>query len=297
MKPGSGLNPTRRAPEPPAWRRRPERVTGEGLAAHDGEHADDRRDDRDHRRRSRAPCAPGRWRRSPARRASARAQPASRAGSSRDGRALVLVPGPATTRTRPWTLRRRRGARRARSAPRRARPRPSCRWPPAAGEVDDPVHHRAAAGSSRGRRAGPPRRARSASVCSRSTISWALRRSRLASGSSSRSSRGRLMRAWAIRTRCCSPPESVPDPGVGEALGVDGVEHLVDQRSALPRGQPAGRSGGRRCRARRGRGPAAARPGRGRSSAGRSRPTGCAAEPGAPSTQHRPGARRAAGRG
>ena len=46
--------------------------------------------------------------------------------------------------------------------------------------------------------------------CSRAMISWPLRMSRLARGSSSSSSRGWLIRACAISTRCCSPPDSSP---------------------------------------------------------------------------------------
>ena len=45
---------------------------------------------------------------------------------------------------------------------------------------------------------------------SSATTSCSLRMSRLASGSSSSSSRGRLISAWAISTRCCSPPERLP---------------------------------------------------------------------------------------
>ena len=95
-----------------------------------------------------------------------------------------------------------------------------------------------AARSSRGRTAGRRPRARWRGCAGARTISWALAGSRLASGSSSRRSLGRLMRAWAIRTRCCSPPDRVPDPGVGEALGADGDEHLVDGGPALARREP-----------------------------------------------------------
>ena len=44
----------------------------------------------------------------------------------------------------------------------------------------------------------------------RSTTSAAERMSRFASGSSSSNSFGRQMSAWAIMTRCCSPPERFP---------------------------------------------------------------------------------------
>jgi len=39
-------------------------------------------------------------------------------------------------------------------------------------------------------------------------ISWALPGSRLASGSSRSKSSGLLTSAWAINTRCCSPPDN-----------------------------------------------------------------------------------------
>ena len=62
---------------------------------------------------------------------------------------------------------------------------------------------------------------------SSATTSCALRRSRLASGSSSSSSRGWLISACAIRTRCCSPPESCPTRASAKRARVDGVEHLL----------------------------------------------------------------------
>ena len=49
-----------------------------------------------------------------------------------------------------------------------------------------------------------------ASRASTETIPCSLEMSRLASGSSSSSSLGRLIRACAIMTRCCSPPDSSP---------------------------------------------------------------------------------------
>ena len=66
---------------------------------------------------------------------------------------------------------------------------------------------------------------------SSATTSWALRRSRFASGSSSSSSRGRPISAWAIRIRCCSPPESRPTRVSAKPRGVDRLEHLLDQRA------------------------------------------------------------------
>ena len=45
---------------------------------------------------------------------------------------------------------------------------------------------------------------------SRATIPAMLRMSRLASGSSSSSRRGRRIRACAISTRCCWPPDRLP---------------------------------------------------------------------------------------
>ena len=76
-----------------------------------------------------------------------------------------------------------------------------------------------------------------ATRASSATTSSALPRSRLASGSSSSSSLGRAISAWAIRILCCSPPESLPDPGVREAVGVDRREHLLDQRPTSAGGQ------------------------------------------------------------
>ena len=49
-----------------------------------------------------------------------------------------------------------------------------------------------------------------ASRASTETIPCSLEMSRLASGSSSSSSRGRPISACAIMTRCCSPPDSSP---------------------------------------------------------------------------------------
>jgi hypothetical protein len=46
----------------------------------------------------------------------------------------------------------------------------------------------------------------------------------LASGSSSSSSRGRLITACAIITRCCSPPDSSPTRVCGRTAEVDGRE-------------------------------------------------------------------------
>ncbi len=74
-------------------------------------------------------------------------------------------------------------------------------------------------------------------LASRAMISCALRMSRLASGSSSSSSRGLLISACAIMTRCCSPPDRLADPLVGEALGVHGAQHLVDLLALGPAGQ------------------------------------------------------------
>ena len=65
----------------------------------------------------------------------------------------------------------------------------------------------------------------------------------------------------------------VPDPGVGEALGVDRGKHLVDQRSALGRWEAACRSAARRAPDRPGPGLASACRGRAAPSGGRSRST------------------------
>ena len=67
---------------------------------------------------------------------------------------------------------------------------------------------------------------------SSATTSCALRRSRFASGSSSSSSRGRAISAWAIRIRCCSPPESLPTRVSAKPSASTAVEHLLDQRAA-----------------------------------------------------------------
>ena len=84
------------------------------------------------------------------------------------------------------------------------------------GEVDDPVHHRAAVRSSRGPRARRRRGARWRRGGRAPTISWTLFGSRFASGSSRNNSEVRLISAWAMRTRCCSPPERLPTRAVGE---------------------------------------------------------------------------------
>ena len=74
------------------------------------------------------------------------------------------------------------------------------------------------------------------------------------SGSSSRSRRGSLIRAWAIRTRCCSPPER---------------RRRARRRSRPPR-PPRAPPGRVACaHARAGRGPTGERPGRGRRRRGR----------------------------
>ena len=78
--------------------------------------------------------------------------------------------------------------------------------------------------------------------CSRATISWPLRRSRLARGSSSSSSRGWLIRACAISTRCCSPPDRSP-PGHRRTGRVDRVQHLGDRFAAAAGGEPESRTG------------------------------------------------------
>ena len=145
-------------------------------------------------------------------------------------------------------------------------------------------------GSSRGRRAGRPPRARSASVCSSSTISWALAGSRLASGSSSRSSRGRLISAWAISTRCCSPPERVPTRASAKRSASTACEHLVDRDCALPRRQRQPEAVAVDAERRPGRGPQRDIRIEQRPSGGRSRPSG-APRPrraGAPSTRPAP---------
>ena len=166
------------------------------------------------------------------------------------------------------------------------------------GEVDDAIHHRqqrvhlvgadqhrdlALVRDPREQRRRPPGR---------------LRRSRLASGSSSSSSFGRPISAWAISTRCCSPPESRPTRASAKSPGVDRVEHLLHERPAGARWQRDAQPVRRRGRGRRGRGRAAACPGRAGTSAGRSRSAGCVTRPaGAPVfdraaavDQHPPGA-------
>ena len=83
---------------------------------------------------------------------------------------------------------------------------------------------------------------------SSATTSCALRRSRLASGSSSSSSRGRLISACAIRIRCCSPPDSRPTRA--------SAKRARRPRRASPRPAPAarGKAAGSRAADRRGRG-------------------------------------------
>ena len=72
---------------------------------------------------------------------------------------------------------------------------------------------------------------------SAATARW-LGRSRLSSGSSRISSRGRLTSACAISSRCCSPPESVP---IGRARVGARADQLESPRST--RSPPARRSG------------------------------------------------------
>ena len=69
------------------------------------------------------------------------------------------------------------------------------------------------------------------------TTSWALRRSRFASGSSSSSSRGRLISACAIRIRCCSPPDSRPTRSSANDLASTASSISCTRRAALARGQ------------------------------------------------------------
>ena len=133
---------------------------------------------------------------------------------------------------------------------------------PARGHVDDPVHHRQQrvhvvgreqhgdlllAGRS-GPAARPPR-------CS-------LAMSRLASGSSRSSSRGRLIRAWAISTRCCSPPERLPTRASAKRVAstASSISSTVWRRRRPT--AAAARSGARRAPGRPRPGPAAACRGR-----------------------------------
>ena len=95
----------------------------------------------------------------------------------------------------------------------------------------------AAAGSSRGRRSGPRRR------CSRRSARAARRPPGRCAGRGWRAARraaaaaARLISAWAIRIRCCSPPESRPTRVVGERRGVDRGEHLLDALAPRARGR------------------------------------------------------------
>ena len=108
---------------------------------------------------------------------------------------------------------------------------------PAMGEIDDAVHHRKqrvhVVCGEQDRGAGTRRERRRSSA----TISATLRMSRLASGSSSSSRRGRRIRACAISTRCCSPAGQAADPLIGERRRLHRFEHLVDLPPAPPRRQ------------------------------------------------------------
>ena len=108
---------------------------------------------------------------------------------------------------------------------------------PPAGQIDDPIHHRQ-------ERVHLVRRQEDRDVlvggqamqqCD--DLLHALG-SRFASGSSSSNNFGWLTRAWAISTRCCSPPERLPTRLFGEPLGVDGMEHLVDPLALVLRASP-----------------------------------------------------------
>src|SRR5665213_3046578 len=63
------------------------------------------------------------------------------------------------------------------------------------------------------------------SEISAATEAW-LGRSRLSRGSSNRSRRGRRTRAWAIRSRCCSPPDTRP---IGRVSGGEQQRLLIAQ--------------------------------------------------------------------
>ena len=121
-----------------------------------------------------------------------------------------------------------------------------------------------------------------------STTSCSLRMSRLASGSSKRSRRGRLISACAIRMRCCSPPESRRH-GRWRSWRVDRSQHLVDSfPPRTPRGTGSPRwwpsiPSATRSRARSGISGSSRE-----SSEARSRSAGCVAERGRPSISTRP---------
>ncbi len=175
-------------------------------------------------RRSPARCGPRGWRKSPARTASSR-QPTSIGGCG------STVPGARPDHHQDAAMEpapRRRGARRACSARRFARPRRSCR--------SRHDHRRgtrrgpspAGAGSSRAPTPAPPPRApwRLGREERRSPIRWPGRGSPGARRAGAPAACSTI--AWAMRTLCCSPPESRPTRASAKESG-------THRRRASPR--------------------------------------------------------------
>ena len=119
----------------------------------------------------------------------------------------------------------------------------------------------AAAGSSRAPRAAPRSAARGDPGQQRDDLLLAAQMSRFASGSSSSSSSGRLIRACAIRTRCCSPPDSSPTRASANRCASTALSISLDQLAAGAGTAARSRSRARRGRGRPGPGPASACPG------------------------------------
>ena len=268
-KPHSGLTPARKEAEPPVtlmsasacpandWPR--STVNDADDAGHHGDHAA-----REQRRPDRGAGEEARLEEQRCSRCGTAIRRSRGSTGSGDGRGQAVPAAPATTRIRPCT-----------------RITSTC-WPysalstsvrttssvvpaggPARGQVDDAVHHRQ-------QRVHVVRRDQHRDLLLPGDPGEQRRRpparcamSRLASGSSSSSSRGRLIRAWAISTRCCSPPDRRPTRASANALRVDG-------RAASRRPAPAaGARGQRECRA--GGRPGPAPPGPGRAAACRDR--------------------------
>ena len=107
---------------------------------------------------------------------------------------------------------------------------------------------------------------------SSATIPATLRMSRLASGSSSSSRRGRRISACAISTRCCWPPDRLPIRWSANGGRLHRLQHLIDLAPTRPRGQRNAQTRAIEAERRRGRAPASAYRDRARISAARSRP-------------------------